>query len=60
MYFDERTNRSRTAFHEVDDDAQLMHDGPDRGHAATLAQDDSSSLDEQEDEEREEDQRANQ
>jgi general secretion pathway protein A len=59
MYFDERTNRSRTAFHEVDDDAQLMHDGPDRGHAATLAQDDSGSLDEQEDEEREEDQRAN-
>lgn len=57
MYFDERTNRSRTAFHEVDDDAQLLPDGPDRGHAATLAQDDSS-LEEQE-EERQEDQRAN-
>jgi len=35
MYFDERTNRSRTAFHEMDDDAQPMHDTPDRGHQAT-------------------------
>jgi hypothetical protein len=60
MYFDERTNRSRTAFHEVDDDAQLLHDGPDRGHAATLAQDDSAlDLDDEHEEEREEDQRAN-
>lgn len=58
MYFDERTNRSRTAFHEVDDDAQVLHDGPDRGHAATLAQDDSA-LDDEHEEEREEDQRAN-
>jgi len=51
MYFDERTNRSRTAFHEIEDDAQLMNDGmsPDRGHAATLAQDDDSELDERED-----------
>jgi pSer/pThr/pTyr-binding forkhead associated (FHA) protein len=53
MYFDERTNRSRTAFHEIDDDAQLMNDGAgisgDRGHAATLAQDDDSSLEERED-----------
>ncbi|MDY6945960.1 MAG: AAA family ATPase [Pseudomonadota bacterium] len=57
MYFDERTNRSRTAFHEVDDDAQLMHDGPDRGHAATLAQDDGGSLEEQE--EQQEEDRAN-
>jgi general secretion pathway protein A len=46
MYFDERTNRSRTAFHEVEDDAQLLHDGPDRVHAATLAQDDNKRLDE--------------
>jgi general secretion pathway protein A len=60
MYFDERTNRSRTAFHEMDDDAQPMHDGPDRGHAATLAQDDGSSLDDRaEREEEEEEQRAN-
>lgn len=44
MYFDERTNRSRTAFHETDDDVQLMHEGPDRGHAATLAQDDGEPL----------------
>ena len=53
MYFDERTNRSRTAFHEIEDDAQLMNDGgipgPDRGHAATLAQDDDSPLEESED-----------
>jgi general secretion pathway protein A len=51
MYFDERTNRSRTAFHEIDDDVQVMNDGmsPDRGHAATLAQDDGS-IEEQEDE----------
>lgn len=46
MYFDERTNRSRTAFHEEDDDAQLLHDGPDRGHAATLVQDDDEPLEE--------------
>ena len=64
MYFDERTNRSRTAFHEMDDDAAPLHDGPDRGHAATLAQDDSSSLrDEDEeldqDEEREQRPQAN-
>ncbi|MBL8265068.1 AAA family ATPase [Steroidobacter sp.] len=51
MYFDERTNRSRTAFHEVDDDAQPLHDGPDRGHAATMAQDDiSAALDDERDE----------
>ena len=55
MYFDERTNRSRTAFHEIDeedDGAQPMNDGmgADRGHAATLAQDDDSSLEEREDE----------
>jgi type II secretory pathway predicted ATPase ExeA len=52
MYFDERTNRSRTAFHEADednDDAEVMHEGPDRGHAATLAQDDGSPLEERED-----------
>jgi type II secretory pathway predicted ATPase ExeA len=59
MYFDERTNRSRTAFHDMDDDAQPLHDGPDRGHAATLAQDDASSLDEHEDEREEDQQRAN-
>jgi general secretion pathway protein A len=59
MYFDERTNRSRTAFHEMDDDAQPMHDG-DRGHAATLAQDDGSSLEERaERDDEEEEQRAN-
>src|SRR5690606_20380677 len=57
MYFDERTNRSRTAFHEADDDAQLLHDGPDRGHAATLAQDDSEPLDERDDELDERDER---
>jgi general secretion pathway protein A len=60
MYFDERTNRSRTAFHEMDDDAAPLHDGPDRGHAATLAQDDSGEpLDdheERDEEEREENQ----
>jgi general secretion pathway protein A len=62
MYFDERTNRSRTAFHEIEDDAQLMSDpepdslmGGDRGHAATLAQDDNSPLIERE----EEDEQAN-
>jgi general secretion pathway protein A len=51
MYFDERTNRGRTAFHEIEDDAQPMNDGMsgDRGHAATLAQDDDSSLEERED-----------
>ncbi|HEY0683151.1 MAG TPA: AAA family ATPase [Steroidobacter sp.] len=62
MYFDERTNRSRTAFHEVDDDAvQLMHDGPDRGHAATLAQDDGEPLEERDEHEEheEEDRQAN-
>lgn len=50
MYFDERTNRSRTAFHEIEDDAQLMSDPMmgDRGHAATLAQDDNRPLQEQE------------
>ena len=65
MYFDERTNRSRTAFHEMDDDAQPMHDGPDRGHQATLAQDEPGSVrdqdddqDQDQDDEREE-QRAN-
>jgi hypothetical protein len=56
MYFDERTNRSRTAFHEIDeeDDAQLM-DGPmgDRGHAATLAQDDNRPLLDREEEDEE-------
>lgn len=51
MYFDERTNRSRTAFHEIEDDAQLLQDGPDRGHAATLAQDDGAALDEHDDHE---------
>jgi general secretion pathway protein A len=53
MYFDERTNRSRTAFHEIEDDAQLMSDplmGGDRGHAATLAQDDNRPLEEHEEE----------
>ncbi|HEY0939344.1 MAG TPA: AAA family ATPase [Steroidobacter sp.] len=59
MYFDERTNRSRTAFHELDDDAQLLHEGPDRGHAATLAQDDSEPLDERDEQDEEEEQRAN-
>lgn len=59
MYFDERTNRSRTAFHEMDDDAAPLHDGPDRGHAATLAQDGGSLAEEAEREEEEEDQRAN-
>ena len=53
MYFDERTNRSRTAFHEndEDDDAEVMNDSPvaDRGHAATLAQDDGHPLVERED-----------
>jgi general secretion pathway protein A len=61
MYFDERTNRSRTQFHDMDDDAQPMHDGPDRGHQATLAQDEPASMsdqDEDQDDEREE-QRAN-
>ena len=53
MYFDERTNRSRTAFHEIEDDAQLMSDplvAGDRGHAATLAQDDNRPLEEREEE----------
>jgi general secretion pathway protein A len=60
MYFDERTNRSRTAFHEVDDDVQLLHDGPDRGHAATLAQEDGPLEDvEDPEDEQEENQRAN-
>lgn len=60
MYFDERTNRSRTAFHEMDDDAQPMHEGPDRGHSATLAQDDGSSPEERAERDEEEDeQRAN-
>lgn len=53
MYFDERMNRSRTAFHEIEDDgAQPMNDGVpgDRGHAATLAQDDDDSpMEERED-----------
>jgi hypothetical protein len=58
MYFDERTNRSRTAFHEIDDDgAQPMNmnemGGGDRGHAATLAQDDNDIPLEEEEEERE-------
>ena len=56
MYFDERTNRSRTAFHEVEeDDAQVMDPplGGDRGHAATLAQDDNRPLQEQEEQEEE-------
>jgi general secretion pathway protein A len=58
MYFDERTNRSRTAFHEVDDDAQLMSDplAGDRGHAATLAQDDNRLLEDQEEREEEDEQ----
>jgi general secretion pathway protein A len=57
MYFDERTNRSRTAFHELEDDAQLM-DSPtgDRGHAATLAQDDNRPLEEREVEDEDEEQ----
>lgn len=67
MYFDERTNRSRTAFHDLEDDAQPLHDGPDRGHAATLAQDEPSSLrdeddslrDDEEDDEQEDRQQAN-
>jgi general secretion pathway protein A len=53
MYFDERTNRSRTAFHEIEeDDAQLMEGpmGGDRGHAATLAQDDNRPLQDREEE----------
>jgi general secretion pathway protein A len=52
MYFDERTNRSRTAFHEIEDDAQLMSDSMpgagDRGHAATLVQEDKGPVEEQE------------
>jgi len=57
MYFDERTNRSRTAFHEIEeDDAQLMDSpmGGDRGHAATLAQDDKGPLQEREEEDEQE------
>src|SRR5688572_14985664 len=61
MYFDERTNRSRTAFHELEDDAQLMPDPlmGDRGHAATLAQDDNRPLMERDDEEDEQEQEQN-
>ncbi|GFE83136.1 hypothetical protein GCM10011487_51360 [Steroidobacter agaridevorans] len=59
MYFDERTNRSRTAFHEMDDDAAPLHDGPDRGHAATLAQEGGSLEERAEREDEEEEQRAN-
>jgi general secretion pathway protein A len=53
MYFDERTNRSRTAFHEIEDDAQLMSDPlmGDRGHAATLAQDENRPLPDPDDDE---------
>jgi type II secretory pathway predicted ATPase ExeA len=53
MYFDERLSRTRGSLHEGEDDAvPLLNEAmanADRGHAATLAQDDDSPLEERED-----------